>query len=67
MERATRLATGPRSVSLIRKAYWSTWGNSYEAQLELEAKLQTEAGRTKDAREGIAAFLEKRDAKFQGE
>jgi len=67
LELATRLANGPRSLSLIRKAYWSTWGNSYEAQLELEAKLQTEAGRTKDAREGIAAFLEKRDAKFQGE
>jgi 2-(1,2-epoxy-1,2-dihydrophenyl)acetyl-CoA isomerase len=51
---------------LIRKAYWNTWQNSFEEQLELEAQLQNEAGRSKDNQEGVAAFLEKRDAQFTG-
>ncbi len=63
---AQRLADGPRSLALIRKAYWNTWSNSYESQLDLEAQLQNEAGRSADFKEGVAAFLEKRDAKFQG-
>ena len=64
---ARQLANGPRSLALIRKAYWSTWQNSFEQQLELEAQLQNEAGRSRDFAEGVAAFLEKRDANFAGE
>ena len=67
MSIAQRLANGPRSIALIRKAYWSTWQNSFEQQLELEAQLQNEAGRSKDFGEGVQAFLEKRDAQFSGE
>jgi 2-(1,2-epoxy-1,2-dihydrophenyl)acetyl-CoA isomerase len=67
MELAQRLANGPRSLALIRKAYWDSWGNSYEQQLELEAQLQNEAGRSSDFREGVSAFLQKRDAAFKGE
>ncbi len=63
---ARKLADGPRSLALIRKAYWQTWSNSYETQLDLEARLQNEAGRSIDFKEGVSAFLEKRDAKFQG-
>lgn len=63
---ARKLADGPRSLALIRKAYWQTWSNSYETQLDLEARLQNEAGRSADFKEGVAAFLEKRDAQFQG-
>lgn len=62
----TQLANGPRSLSLIRQAYWNTWDNSYEQQLDLEARLQRQAGSSEDYREGVAAFLEKRDAKFTG-
>lgn len=64
---ATKLANGPRSLSLIRKAYWQTWQNSFEEQLELEAQLQNQAGASADFKEGVAAFLEKRDAAFSGE
>lgn len=66
MEIATKLANGPKSLALIRQAYWNTWHNAYEQQLDLEARLQTEAGRSADFREGVAAFLEKRDARFEG-
>ena len=63
---ARQLADGPCSLGLIRKAYWASYSNSYEAQLDLEAKLQTEAGRTSDHKEGVQAFLEKRTANFTG-
>lgn len=67
MDVARGLARGPRSLALIRKAYWQTWQNSFEQQVELEATLQDEAGRSADFAEGVAAFLEKRDAQFKGE
>jgi 2-(1,2-epoxy-1,2-dihydrophenyl)acetyl-CoA isomerase len=67
MEIARRLADGPRSIALIRKAYWNTWHNSFEQQLDLEAQLQNQAGSSRDFSEGVQAFLEKRDARFTGE
>ena len=63
---ANSLARGPKSLALIRKAYWNTWHNAYEQQLDLEAQLQNQAGSSEDFREGVSAFLEKRDAQFQG-
>ena len=63
---AERLANGPRSLSMIRRAYWESQNNSFEEQLQLEALLQHEAGLTADNREGTTAFLEKRDPKFTG-
>jgi len=67
MEVATRLANGPKSLSLIRQAYWKTWSNSYEQQLELESDLQNQAGTSADFKEGVSAFLQKRDAEFKGQ
>ena len=66
-EIAHRLAKGPHSLALMRKAYWASPGNAYEQQLELEAKLQGEAGRSVDRAEGVRAFMEKRDPVFKGE
>lgn len=66
MEVADKLAQGPASLAMMRKLYWATYHNAYEQQLEMEAKYQEEAGSTRDAAEGRAAFLEKRTAKFNG-
>jgi 2-(1,2-epoxy-1,2-dihydrophenyl)acetyl-CoA isomerase len=64
---AERLAQGPtRAYAWMRQAYWASLDNSYERQLDLEADLQAQASRTADFREGVAAFLEKRPAKFKG-
>lgn len=63
---ARRLAAGPKSLAMIRHAYWSTWDSSYEHQLDLEARLQAAATQTRDAAEGSQAFREKRDANFSG-
>jgi 2-(1,2-epoxy-1,2-dihydrophenyl)acetyl-CoA isomerase len=64
---ATRLANGPRSLGLIRKAYWETFSNSYAEQFQLEANLQRVAGASRDNREGVQAFLDKRKPNFTGE
>ena len=66
MEIAAKLAAGPASLAMIRQAYWATWHNAFEQQLDLEARLQQAASRTKDAGEGARAFLEKRDPRFVG-
>jgi 2-(1,2-epoxy-1,2-dihydrophenyl)acetyl-CoA isomerase len=64
---AQRLANGPtRAIAMSRKLYWESLSNTYEEQLDLERRSQEEAGRTQDFTEGVAAFLQKREAKFKG-
>jgi 2-(1,2-epoxy-1,2-dihydrophenyl)acetyl-CoA isomerase len=64
---AAELANGPTmALGLIRRLYWESPDNSYEQQLDLECRLQRQAGTTEDFREGVTAFLEKRPAKFIG-
>jgi 2-(1,2-epoxy-1,2-dihydrophenyl)acetyl-CoA isomerase len=67
MQLATSLAAGPASLGLIRKMYWQSLENTYSGQLDLEAKLQSQAGLTHDYQEGVAAFKEKRPAQFKGQ
>jgi len=67
MKVAQKFANGPMSLGLIRQAYWESWNNSYAEQFQLEANLQIKAGASKDNAEGVAAFLEKRQAQFTGE
>lgn len=66
LELAAKLADGPKSLAMMRRLYWATWHNAYEQQLDMEARLQTEAGQTRDHAEGVKAFVEKRDARFVG-
>ena len=65
-ELAERIARGPRSTGLIKRAVNRNLKVELENQLEYEAQLQEIAGRTTDFDEGVAAFLEKRSPVFQG-
>lgn len=63
---ATDLTTRPAAtLKLIRQAFWNSLDNSYEEQLELEAQLQTAAGKAGDYIEAVRAFREKREPKFR--
>lgn len=65
--RALRLAQGPTlAYRGVKTALRASFGNDLDQQLALEARLQGECGATQDFREGVAAFLEKRAAKFRG-
>lgn len=64
---AARLAAMPtRALAMIKRALNDTFSNTLAEQLEVEADLQTQAGRTEDFREGVAAFLGKRPPAFKG-
>jgi 2-(1,2-epoxy-1,2-dihydrophenyl)acetyl-CoA isomerase len=63
---AAKLASGPRSLGLMRSLLWDSLDNPLSAQLEAERRAQTQAGRTADFMEGVRAFGEKRPARFSG-
>jgi 2-(1,2-epoxy-1,2-dihydrophenyl)acetyl-CoA isomerase len=66
-ELAGRLARGPAvAYRLMKRALRASMSNDLETQLALEAQLQGEAGRTRDFLEGVAAFMEKRPASYEG-
>jgi 2-(1,2-epoxy-1,2-dihydrophenyl)acetyl-CoA isomerase len=64
---ARTLAAGPtKGYGLIKKAIYASAGNSLDAQLDLERDLQREAGFSEDYREGVSAFMDKREPRYQG-
>jgi 2-(1,2-epoxy-1,2-dihydrophenyl)acetyl-CoA isomerase len=64
---ATRLAQAPtKAIGLAKRAMNKAFELSLDQALDYEAHLQEIAGQTADHREGVAAFLEKRPAKFEG-
>jgi 2-(1,2-epoxy-1,2-dihydrophenyl)acetyl-CoA isomerase len=61
------LAAGPtRSYAGSKKALNNMLYPDLDGQLDLEAELQHALARTRDFTEGVSAFVEKRDAAFQG-
>ena len=65
--RATLLAEGPTTAyRLAKQALRRGLDNRIDEQLALEARLQAEAGRSHDFREGVMAFLGKRPARYRG-
>lgn len=65
-EWAGRLARGPRSMGWIKRQFTRGLERPLDEILELEAFMQESAAQSSDAREGIQAFVEKREAKFTG-
>lgn len=64
---AQMLAAGPtRALGLTKKALNLSLSQTLDTQLELEADLQQQASETADFREGVAAFIEKREPEFHG-
>jgi 2-(1,2-epoxy-1,2-dihydrophenyl)acetyl-CoA isomerase len=62
-----RLADGPtRAYAGIKRELNATVFAGLAEQLELEARIQDEAERTADHREGVAAFMEKRGPRYVG-
>ncbi len=63
----SRLAAGPtRSYAASKQALNNMLYPDLEGQLDLEAELQHALARTKDFQEGVLAFVEKRQAAFEG-
>jgi len=64
---ADRLAAGPtRAYAAAKRALNHSLFAHLDDQLELEAELQHDMARTRDFIEGVAAFVEKRPAAFEG-
>jgi 2-(1,2-epoxy-1,2-dihydrophenyl)acetyl-CoA isomerase len=65
---AQALADGPPvSIGLIKNQIDTAWNASLASTLDDEASSQSRAFRTADLREGAAAFVEKRPARFTGQ
>jgi 2-(1,2-epoxy-1,2-dihydrophenyl)acetyl-CoA isomerase len=64
---ARRLADGPTTaLSLIKRLLDASDSQTFDQALEHEARAQHIAYTTSDAREGIQAFLDRRDPEFKG-
>lgn len=67
MTMARDLASGPtRALAMIRKLAWHSLDAEWAEQLWAEREAQRDAGHGADFAEGVAAFFQKRPAKFTG-
>ncbi|MFO7964914.1 MAG: enoyl-CoA hydratase [Desulfobacterales bacterium] len=67
MDLARHFANGPsRSYAMIKSAL-NNWPASLQSLMEIEANLQSICFETRDSKEGMTAFLEKRKPEFSGE
>jgi len=64
---ATKLASlPPLGLAAIKQIIRTSWSRSLDEELDLQRDEMRRLGFTKDYREGVAAFLEKRPAVFTG-
>src|SRR3954454_8187609 len=65
---ANRLASlPPLGLAAIKEMIRSSWQYSLDEELERQAGAMRRLGFTRDYREGVAAFLDKREPKFTGQ
>lgn len=63
-----KLANMPtKALGYIKELYNQSMTNTLDEQLALESKLQIKSANTEDYREGVSAFVEKRQANFKGQ
>jgi 2-(1,2-epoxy-1,2-dihydrophenyl)acetyl-CoA isomerase len=68
MAMAEHFAAAPtRGLAFTKKAMLASWTNTLEQQLQMEAGMMRELGYSHDYREGVAAFIAKRQPQFKGE
>jgi 2-(1,2-epoxy-1,2-dihydrophenyl)acetyl-CoA isomerase len=72
LEEATKLATalaqGPTlSYGRVKTLLNDSFTHGLETQMEMESRCMAGSARSKDAAEGVTAFLNKRKAEFQGQ
>jgi|SRR5579875_2128498 len=66
-ELAQQLAVAPtKGLARIKQAIYGSANHSLDEQLDMERDLMRELGASRDYREGVSAFLEKRTPKFTG-
>jgi 2-(1,2-epoxy-1,2-dihydrophenyl)acetyl-CoA isomerase len=66
-EYAHRLAAGaPRALAATKRLLWTGVGLGVEAAMPEESRTVADLCRTEDVREGLAAVIEKRAARFMG-
>mgnify|MGYP000066291822 CR=1 FL=1 len=65
--RAEHLANGPTAAySAIKSMIRGSWHSDFEEQMTAEARLQGRCGKSRDFKEGVLAFTEKRAPRFEG-
>lgn len=65
---AIKLANMPtKALGMIKELFNKSMTNTLEQQLALESKLQIEAAQSDDYKEGVTAFIEKRQPNFKGQ
>lgn len=64
---AEKLANMPtRALGMIKHLFNHSMSNDLVVQLDMESKFQIEAAQSEDYKEGVNAFLEKRQPNFKG-
>ncbi|WP_312486083.1 2-(1,2-epoxy-1,2-dihydrophenyl)acetyl-CoA isomerase PaaG [Massilia timonae] len=65
---AEHFAAAPtKGLAFTKQAMLASWDNTLEQQLALEGRMMRELGYSHDYREGVSAFIEKRQPHFKGE